>query len=454
MALTRRMDGTTSASQVFASWWNDYLDLLSGIMKDQAVILRPNMLLRSSLTTPANITSATHITGSGLSVGTYQYQYTVLGPDGHESLPSTATSTSTTSGNQQVQITLPTQPTGTTGINIYRTKVGLSTPFYLIPGASNLSPTTTTYIDTTADTSLNTSITPPLEPRYNGVLVLQNGVGDPSNPADLLIIAADGSILSPGQDLYIKSNTNINFQSPNGTTVGQFNGGGLDLLTKNLTVNQSVSFHDYDGNAGALVASGAGIGFKKGSTKLAEVTGGGNMIISGTTYYTTRSTSPSFGTNGSFDGFDIAEVYQVDQEYASGTIVCPSDTVTPVPFVTDYSDYGKPVMSRCTHDGCSLAMVITSVPGVSLGSPNVPSMTDPAMPYHPDKPLAQCMSMTGRVFIQTDHDIPGKAYVTSDGTGGVRAVVPGEKVQAIGVSLSPTDSGMIPVMIRPMFVSL
>jgi hypothetical protein len=448
MPLTVRQNGNSSANIIQASWWNDYHDLLTGQMLDQAVTLRPNMVLQSSLTSPAAIISATPTAGSGLSVGTYQYVYTVTGPDGHESLPSAAISMTTTSNNQQGTIVIPAQPTGATSVTIYRTKVGTSGPFYFIPGAMGLSPAGVSYIDITADSALNTSITPPVEPRYNGCLILQNRSG-----TDLLIIAADGSVLSPNQDLYIKSNNNINFQSPSGSTIGQFNSGGLDLLTKNLSVNQFINFHNSDGNAGALIAYGAGIGFRKGTTKLAEIQGNGNMVISGTTYYTTRSTSPGFGTNGTFDGFDVAEVFQVDREYASGTVVCPVDTTTPVAFVTDYSDYGKPVMTQCTHDACSLAMVVTSVPGVSLGSPNVPSMTDPAMPYHPDRPLAQCVSMTGRVFVKTAYDIAGRTYVCSDGRGGVRAVN-GESAQAIGVSIAPTQNGMIPILVRPMFVTV
>jgi hypothetical protein len=454
MPLTLRTNGNASSNIIQASWFNDYYNLLTGQMYDQAVTLRPNLLLKSSMLSPAAITSATAATGTGLGIGSYQYVYTVTGPDGHESLPSAAISATTTSGNQQVQVTIPSQPTGAGGVNLYRTKVGGST-FYLIPGAIGLSAGGVTYTDQTADTSLNTSVKPPIEPRYNGALILQNGVGSPpALPTDILIIAADGSIYSPGHDLYVKTDTNINFQSPNGTTVVQINSGGMDLLNTNLTVNQFLQFHDYDGNAGAIIASGAGIGFRKGTTKLAEVLGNGNFVISGTTYYSTRGTAPGLSGGGTFDGFDIAECYRTDQEYPSGTVVCPADVITPVPFKTDYSDLSLPIMTQCTHDACTLANVVTAVPGYCMGVPNVPSMTDPAMPYNPDKPMSQPISMVGKVFVKCAYDIPGKVYVTSDGRGGVRQVQAGEKVQAIGVSLAPTNNGMIPLMIRPMFVSL
>lgn len=39
MALTRRADGTAPVNQVFAAWWNDFYDLLTGAMTDQAITI-------------------------------------------------------------------------------------------------------------------------------------------------------------------------------------------------------------------------------------------------------------------------------------------------------------------------------------------------------------------------------------------------------------------------------
>lgn len=37
MALTRRADGTGAANRVTAAWWNDFMDLFTGVMTDQPV---------------------------------------------------------------------------------------------------------------------------------------------------------------------------------------------------------------------------------------------------------------------------------------------------------------------------------------------------------------------------------------------------------------------------------
>ncbi len=39
MPLTRRADGTQAVNQVYASWWNDFMDLLTGAMTDQNVTI-------------------------------------------------------------------------------------------------------------------------------------------------------------------------------------------------------------------------------------------------------------------------------------------------------------------------------------------------------------------------------------------------------------------------------
>jgi hypothetical protein len=91
-------------------------------------------------------------TGSGLGIGAYQYAVTFVDNVGGESAPGTAASVTTTSGSQQVNLSaIPTGPAVTSKRKIYRTAVGGSQLKYLTTLADN---TTTTYTDTTPDSSL------------------------------------------------------------------------------------------------------------------------------------------------------------------------------------------------------------------------------------------------------------------------------------------------------------
>ncbi|RMG04681.1 MAG: discoidin domain-containing protein [Nitrospirae bacterium] len=105
------------------------------------------------LPAPSSAPSGSAVPGSGLEVGTYQYYFTYYNPvDGVESAPSPILSVTTTSGNQQVDLTGIVSSTEPMAMQkrIYRTTVGGSV-FYRVDTISN---EVTTYSDTTGDASL------------------------------------------------------------------------------------------------------------------------------------------------------------------------------------------------------------------------------------------------------------------------------------------------------------
>ena len=130
-------------------------------MQDQNITVQNNTELTKlgGITAPATNPTAAITTGStGLGIGAYSYSvsFTSAGYDGAgygESMVSSGVNVTTTSGNQHVSLTsIPLGPTGTTGRNIYRTKVGVSTQFFLHTIADN---TTTTYADSATDASIS-----------------------------------------------------------------------------------------------------------------------------------------------------------------------------------------------------------------------------------------------------------------------------------------------------------
>jgi hypothetical protein len=165
--------------------------------------------------------------------------------------------------------------------------------------------------------------------------------------------------------------------------------------------------------------------------------------VSGNTYYTTQATF-NFSAGGSFDSFDFAEIYQVDDCYDDGTVVCPKDTDMPIPYQAGPGERVIPLMTRCTHDGCPLAHVVSREPGFCAGMPNHPGMDG----YDPGAPLTMAVALVGRVFARTGGGIVGRQYVCSDGAGGVRAIVSGESVMALGVAIAPSQDGMVPIVLR------
>ena len=173
MALTLRTNGSSGVNLVTASWWNDYYNLLTGVMQDQIVTLKTDLILAALGTAPAAPTLAL-AAGTTLGVGVYKYLTTNVDNNGGETLAGTSASITTTTNNQAVSLSaIATGPTGTAKRNIYRTKVGLSVFLLLTTLNDN---TTTTYTDTIADASLG-STSPPAHPSFGGSLLVKDGSG-------------------------------------------------------------------------------------------------------------------------------------------------------------------------------------------------------------------------------------------------------------------------------------
>ncbi|MGH2509767.1 MAG: hypothetical protein ACRDHZ_20500 [Ktedonobacteraceae bacterium] len=131
-------------------------------------ILFPLQAFGSEFAPPPTGMTASLAAGNGLSIGSYQYTVTFLTPGG-ETPASPLLSISTTSGNQQVNLSnIPVGATSTstpgvavnsiTGRNVYRNQVGESTLALLATLADN---TSVSYNDTVADSVLVGRPAPP-----------------------------------------------------------------------------------------------------------------------------------------------------------------------------------------------------------------------------------------------------------------------------------------------------
>lgn len=173
MALTLRLNGSQAQNLVTASWWNDYYNLLTGVMTDQPVTIKPNLTLQNiqaALGAPTLALAA----GTALGIGAYLYSITAVLADGGESGVFNQAPITTTSGNQVVSLTaIPTGPTGTVKRNIYRSKVGGSVLYYVATVGDNV---TTTYTDATADASLGFAAS--LHPSFGGSLMTRDQSGN------------------------------------------------------------------------------------------------------------------------------------------------------------------------------------------------------------------------------------------------------------------------------------
>jgi hypothetical protein len=176
----------------------------------------------------------------------------------------------------------------------------------------------------------------------------------------------------------------------------------------------------------ANLNSAGGIGFKSGGrtgTPLGIFKTDGTLVIAGSTYYTATS-SFSYSAGGSMGGFDIAEMFPTDEQYPSGTIVCPGPNNT---------------LTKCTHPGCQFAMVVSETPAFCAGAIGTPG--------------AQPIAFEGRVSTITNTaNIPYRTYLKSNGDGTVVPMVSGESGFAIGFSLSAGDSSSVPMYIRPGYI--
>ncbi len=131
-------------------------------------ILYPLQAYGSYFAPPGAGMTATAVAGSGLSTGAYHYAVTLLSQGG-ESAPSPLATVTTSSGNQQVNLSaIPLGPSSTAtpgiatnqviGRNLYRSTVG-GAPLYLL--ATLQDNVTTSFIDTAGDNTLSGKPAPP-----------------------------------------------------------------------------------------------------------------------------------------------------------------------------------------------------------------------------------------------------------------------------------------------------
>src|SRR5579884_954561 len=145
----------TSWNPAYPIWWIER-------------VIYPLQIYGSGFTPPGSGAILSTLSGGSLGIGTYQYAMTLLSQGG-ETPPSPISTITTTSGNARVNLTsIPlgaTQPTiagiatnTVIGRNIYRSLVGGSTLFLLATLPDN---TTTTYVDSAADSTLSSMPSPP-----------------------------------------------------------------------------------------------------------------------------------------------------------------------------------------------------------------------------------------------------------------------------------------------------
>jgi hypothetical protein len=497
MPLTLRSNGSGGSNIITSSWFNDYYNLLTGSMQDQNVIVKNNISAKAIAAGPSSAPTTALASGTSLGIGLYVYAYTYASADG-ETLISPTVSVTTTSGNQKVTLSgITVGPTGTVARKVYRTIVGGGTAYKLV--ATIADNTTTTYTDTTADASLGA--TAPINSTFGGAFKLFNSSNtltfQASHDGNLLVgggkigstYTGDMLDASDGNNLNIRALSSggiIHFQRASGiggtpVDVGQISDGGGMLQSRGLfgrigynpiidasngndtyiyavggdahwvritgtnasqdwlkIENGGIHIMPNNASTNSFIAFGVGLGFKQeNGTKLAEIRANGNYVIKGS--YQTLSASASIATGLAFDTFDFAEIYEVDQVYAPGTIVCPSD--------------GNPYIAQCPHAGCNLAGAIVQLPGFGLGVPNVPDGdTIYNQPYDDTLPYTQYVSMGGRILVQCSGTIPERTYVVSDGAGKVRAATSADTgLTALGVSITagPDTNGMVAMLIRP-----
>jgi len=197
----------------------------------------------------------------------------------------------------------------------------------------------------------------------------------------------------------------------------QVDGAGNSFLAGYLGVTGILGIHGTPGT----IQCDSWLGFRTfAGAKLAEMKANGDFTIGGTNVKTTNS-SYNYGVGGTFDTFDYAEIYPSDAAYAAGTVVCPNDDNT---------------LTRCTHDGCDFAMIVSAGGGFCIGD------------AEGAEGIALAIALCGRVRVATAAHIKKRAWVTSDGMGGVRAIVGRKKVHRLGYALHQTDAGMVGIFLR------
>jgi len=162
--------------------------------------------------TPSYTGSAALTSGNALSVGMYYYRTTFVLSSG-ETNSMTLTTIATTAGNQAVNLSaIPVYsgPYTCTARKIYRTKVGVygRGPFYLLTTINDN--TTTTYPDTTPDTSLTTV----LNDRADSIMIGYSAKAFKSNQ---IILGANQSEIYLGKGVYSVSPGTISLLATGGS---------------------------------------------------------------------------------------------------------------------------------------------------------------------------------------------------------------------------------------------
>ena len=286
MALTLRTNGSSGVNLVSAQWWNDYYNLLTGVMTDQTVTLKTDLVLQSILSGTIAAPTLALATGTNLGIGLYNYYASFVDAHGGETTTSQSAGNSitTTTGNQAVNLTaIATGPTGTVARNIYRTLVGGSIYYRVAQLADN---TTTTYSDTVTDASLNGNPLAFPHPTFGGWLDIKNGAGQSKAGiySDGAFAFDSGNIWSDGLGTLNANAMVAGYNSPTNTTVllaRATNGAGTgvagiqnsatsgqnsDLLaliritnqpqTFTLGIDSSAQLYLYDGNSSQFVFQG------------------------------------------------------------------------------------------------------------------------------------------------------------------------------------------------------
>lgn len=230
------------------------------------------------------------------------------------------------------------------------------------------------------------------------------------------------------------NNTNLTI---NRATAGEI----LDLSNygtpnSNVRVNLDATGAVISSDLALRFGAASFIGFKtNGGTKLAQIGaipshGAADMAIGGSTYWTTQA-SAGFNNSASFSSFDVAEVYATDQEYPDGTVVCPQGGV----------------MRRCTHDGCHAAMIVSKEPGFAIGDPAV---------LREAGETCELLALAGRKRVTASGGpIRERQLVSSDGTGGARAMRPGERGWALGLALAASGvDGSVGIEVRAAYCEI
>jgi hypothetical protein len=170
MALVAKLNGDPIRKEAY----NDFRDLLTGTMQDQAVTIKNVVQVKQRGTAPGAPTAVVAAGGS-VDVGAHTYVVTFVDAVGGETGQGSGVVATTTGGNQTVNLSaIATGPTGTASRKIYRSKAGTTTPLFLVTTINDN--VTTTYSDTATDASLPAT-NPPVHPSFGGSIQILSTTG-------------------------------------------------------------------------------------------------------------------------------------------------------------------------------------------------------------------------------------------------------------------------------------